>query len=332
MQAVDIARGLALFGMFIAHVAPAADGIPVVEQLVAFSDERPRILFALVAGMGLGFISGGVTPLTADRGRVRGQVAIRAVLIFALGALLISLQPLVIVILEVYGLAFLLMIPLIFVRAEILLVVGCVLVAVMPAFTWAATAAFRVLPPDAQGWRIPLDWLLTGAYPLVIWVPVMMIGLALVRLDLAAVRTVVWMSAAGVVGIVTGLIAWQLAGNAGDPLLAESAFTVMNVSVAVAIVAALLALTGLAPTGARRVARAVFWPVAAVGAMPLTIYTAHILVLVVSKRQEAGVTTDDSWGLTIGLIVGSLLFASLWRRLVGRGPLEWVVAKASMRG
>jgi uncharacterized membrane protein YeiB len=72
-------------------------------------------------------------------------------------------------------------------------------------------------------------------------------------------------------------------------------------------------------------------PVTAMGAMPLTIYTAHLVILSASKRRVDGVLTDDSWPLLIGLIVGSMLFAWLWQRYVGRGPLEMLLRWASGR-
>ena len=67
------------------------------------------------------------------------------------------------------------------------------------------------------------------------------------------------------------------------------------------------------------------------GAMPLTVYTAHLVVIAASKRRENGVVTDDSWPLLVGLVAGSMLFAWLWQRYVGRGPLEMLFRWASGR-
>jgi hypothetical protein len=58
-------------------------------------------------------------------------------------------------------------------------------------------------------------------------------------------------------------------------------------------------------------------PVAALGSMPLTVYTGHVLAL-------AG--TDDHSLRLLGLhVVVALVAATGWRLLVGRGPLELVV-------
>jgi uncharacterized membrane protein YeiB len=67
------------------------------------------------------------------------------------------------------------------------------------------------------------------------------------------------------------------------------------------------------------------------GAMPLSIYTIQLVVISFAKRVENGVVTDDSWQLLIGLIAGSMIFALVWRRYVGRGPLELLLRWASGR-
>jgi len=61
------------------------------------------------------------------------------------------------------------------------------------------------------------------------------------------------------------------------------------------------------------------------------IYTIHLVVISLAIRMEDGVPTDDSWPLLVGLIVGSMVFAWLWRRHLGRGPLERLLRRASGR-
>ena len=101
----------------------------------------------------------------------------------------------------------------------------------------------------------------------------------------------------------------------------------------VAGTAALLALTAFAAPAVRRAAVAVTSPIAAMGGMPLSIYTLHLVVISLAKRTDPATdtVTDDSWPLVLGLIVGSMVFAWLWRRYVGRGPLEWLLRWASGR-
>ncbi len=113
--------------------------------------------------------------------------------------------------------------------------------------------------------------------------------------------------------------------------LRASLETLGNVGVGAVVVAAMLMLTALARPAVRRVAGAVLSPVIAMGAMPLSIYTIHLVVIALAIRVEDGVPTDDSWELVIGLIVGSMAFAWLWRRYLGRGPLEQLLRRASGR-
>lgn len=339
---VDAARGLALIGMFVAHVAPMVED-PTTMALIGIADERPRLLFALTAGIGLGFISGGTRPITeaGERGILRRQIAIRAVILIAMGLLIAAtLHPLVFIILDVYGIAFLLMLPLLFLPPHAGLAVGIGLLAITPALAELASRTPFVAETRQGAFRIPIDWVVSGAYPVIVWVPVMLIGLALARLDLAA-RTTVF--AAGLIGAAAACIMLPLSTLPPRPeMVADAAWSVPlrasletlgNTGVAVAVVAVLLVLTGLAAPGVRRASIAVTSPVAAMGSMPLSVYTLHLVVIALAVRVDpaTGVVTDDSWPLLIGLIVGSMLFAWLWRRFIGRGPLETLLRWASGR-
>ncbi|GAA1059390.1 DUF418 domain-containing protein [Agromyces bracchium] len=339
---VDAARGIALIGMFVAHVAPAVAS-PDVSQLIALADERPRLLFALTAGVGLGLITGATRPRVNDRGELRRQIAIRAVILLAIGLLVIALlRPLVIVILDVYGIAFLVMVPLLFIPARVALAAGGVLLAVAPAFA-ALAERDPVLQAAASGdTGIIVDWFLTGAYPVIIWVPVMLIGLGLARLDVAAASIVRWYALAGVTAAAVCLpIAAMMPENqvlGADPTedwmipVRASLETIGNVGVGLCVLAGAIAITVLAVGPVRRVASTLLSPITAMGTMPLTIYTGQLVVLSLSKRVGPdGVVTDDSWGLLVGLVVGSMVFAWLWRRYVGRGPLEMLLRAASGR-
>ncbi|MFB9309133.1 putative membrane protein [Agromyces hippuratus] len=342
VDGVDAARGLALIGMFVAHVAPAAASADLA-ALLAIADERPRLLFALTAGMGLAFISGGTRPIVGGRGELRRQIAIRAVILIVLGVLIaVTLHPLVFIILDVYGVAFLVMLPLLFLPARAALGAGIALLAIMPGFAALASTTDLVVELRQGPFAIVVDWFISGAYPVVEWVPVMMIGLALVRFDLASPRvvTVAALAGAATAAVLLPVVALMPGGadeaSAGEAdawtsALRTSLEVLGNVGVGVVVVAGMLLLTFFARPSVRRVAGAVLSPVIAMGAMPLTIYTLHLVVLAASIRIEGGYSTDDSFELLLGLIVGSMVFAWLWRRYLGRGPLERALRWASGR-
>lgn len=77
------------------------------------------------------------------------------------------------------------------------------------------------------------------------------------------------------------------------------------------------------------IARPLRWvllPVAAVGAMPLTAYSAHVVVILFAAGT-AGTSMDNT--LWIWLTVGLLAGATLWTHVVGRGPLERLTARSA---
>jgi hypothetical protein len=81
-----------------------------------------------------------------------------------------------------------------------------------------------------------------------------------------------------------------------------------------------LAVLGLALLVARRLPR-LLSPLAAAGSMPLTLYSAHVVVL--------SAVDDDADPLLLWSVqvAAALLLAELWRRHVGRGPLEALLAR-----
>jgi len=78
---LDVARCVALLGMIVTHVLPAADenGVTVAQQVAG---GRASALFAVLAGVSLAIMSGGTTPVRGgERWAVSAGLAVRAVLI-----------------------------------------------------------------------------------------------------------------------------------------------------------------------------------------------------------------------------------------------------------
>jgi hypothetical protein len=331
--------------MFIAHAAPAVANLEVAE-LLAIADERPRLLFALTAGLALGFITGGTSPVPAApgfaggprRARLRRQIGIRAIILILLGLVIAAtLAPLVFIILDVYGVAFLVMLPLLFLPRGVALGLGIAGLAVAPGIALIISREQWVADTRLAGTNLVADWFFSGAYPVIEWVPVMLIGLALARYGMTRPKVIAWTALIGTAAAATLLPAGVALLRVGETqqtdttsaadtvrtlAVGESLQALGNVGVGALIVAAMVTLTALAREPVRRVASALLSPITAMGAMPFTIYTVHLVVLSAAIRVENGFRTDDSWPLTIGLIVGSMVFAWTWQRLVGRGPLE----------
>ncbi|WP_244210528.1 DUF418 domain-containing protein [Rathayibacter rathayi] len=74
-------------------------------------------------------------------------------------------------------------------------------------------------------------------------------------------------------------------------------------------------------------------PLAAVGAMPLTIYSLQLVALAIYlvPYEPFDFEAWRSWSLLGVFAIGSLVAAVVWRRFVGQGPLEWLLSRASLR-
>ncbi|MET0887540.1 MAG: heparan-alpha-glucosaminide N-acetyltransferase domain-containing protein, partial [Mycetocola sp.] len=185
IPAVDIARGLAILGMFVAHTMPRSDE---GELLV---DGRSSILFATLAGVSLGLLSGGTAPPgPGARSAVRRVVFVRALFVFLLGVLLWTLGSEIAIILDYYAIMFLLVLPLLFAGRTVVLTTAAILLVVAPVLA-------RLVDPGNREPASVLDvireYLLTGYYPALVWLPLLLVGLVAARSGLERRRTQAWL-------------------------------------------------------------------------------------------------------------------------------------------
>lgn len=309
---VDVARAVAILGMLWAHFAPdgTRDGL---------ADGRSSVLFATLAGVSLGLITGGAAPV-ADRTRARLVVALRGFWLIVLGRMLWALGTPIAVILDYYGVLFLVLLPVLFAPRWVLAVVAGLAATV-------GAALIQAVGPDLQGafgtlnpltW--PGQWFVTGYYPGLAWAAYLAVGIIAARSDLSRRSTQLAMVVGGAVASVAG---YGTAAALGLDAAAHSDTTwevLGSGGVAVSVIGALLLVCGLP-----RVARALS-PLADAGSMPLTIYTGQLVVLAVFLSIPRGEYGIEYWALLAGIAVASVVFAVLWRRLRGRGPMEQLMA------
>ncbi len=365
---VDLARGIALLGMMAVHTIPLVeDGSPTVTGLVASG--RSAAIFAVLAGVSLAFLSGGQTVVQGQQRRAAARgLVVRALLIGGIG-LLLGFTDAVLVILPFYAAMFLLAIPALALTPRILVWLAATLIAVGPVILVMVRRAGVEFGerPDPNPITVLTDPLgvlgqlfITGEYPLVLYLAFVLVGLAIGRLDLSSkqlarrllVTGVVLAAAAQAVSLVllypmgamsrllaegerfagheheqsaTDLLWEPHQGGSWSYLALASPHGHTQLDMlhvlgsAIAVLGACLLMTR--SDRARRVLQ----PVATAGAMTLTLYTAHILVL------QTGLLEDYPGVLYLLLAVGAVLFAVVWRRWRGQGPLERLVAKASGR-
>lgn len=328
---IDLARGLAVIGMFAAHL--------VATRPLVWSDPstwsgivngRPSILFATLAGVSLALSTGG--PDGPRRlGLAQASVAIRALWIWVLGVALIGLGTPAIVILPAYAILFLLSLPLLRWRPAALFALAGVIALAMPfVVTWV-----NRLPAWQSAAGQTVDLLTGWNYPFLLWAAFVAAGLGIGRLRFTRPLTATALLGAGAV---LAAIGDGLVGRWARTLPADGALRIalsdephssgMGEAVgsggfAIAVIAACVLLC-LTP------ARWVALPLRAVGAMPLTAYTAQLIAWAVLQPPAGPVGDELSafralepfWPLTLATIAG----CTLWTLLVGRGPLEAGIA------
>ncbi|WP_203582154.1 heparan-alpha-glucosaminide N-acetyltransferase domain-containing protein [Microbacterium hibisci] len=336
---VDLARGLAVIGMFAAHLLVISDDLDISDPgtWVAVVDGRSSILFATLAGVSIGLMTGGRTPLPpADMATARGRLAVRALLLWGIGGLLIATKVPVFVILPAYALLFLIALPLTALGARALLTLAAVLAVTMPFVqVW-----LDVLPLWTSPWGAHLSTAIGWHYPFTTWIAFVVAGLGVARADITR-WPVQWYLVA--VGMMLAALGYGADAATGASPAEQATSYLGAVWTARPHSTGLLEVVGsggfaLLVLGASLLLcrTALVWvvlPLRAVGAMPLTAYTLQLvvwaLVALVSLdrvRDLSGFRAlEPFWGFT----VGTILFCSAWALLVGRGPLETAIDTAS---
>jgi uncharacterized membrane protein len=365
LTGIDAARGIALIGMMSVHnINPEnADGDRTLAWVL--SDGKSAALFALLAGVGVAFASGG-------RRRVQGRLwlansaslVVRAALIGTVGLLLGLVVPrdYAAVILPYYALLFVLAIPLLPLSIRSLLVIATVITVSLPIISHLVRS--HLAPSDtinltfADLFGHPLHVLaelsLTGIYPALPWTAYLCVGLAVGRSLLTSRRTLLIITGAGLgliaVAVTVSWVLLDVVGGRAD--LAAVALRSMTPSQFRDLL--LLGPDGTTPTDT-------WWWLATMSphsTTPLDLtYTIGVGLAVLGVCLLIGRTTTallrplaaaGSMTLTLyslhvlmlsspfvpGGVSGFLIqtatavaFALLWSRYHARGPLEDIVAR-----
>lgn len=352
---IDVARGLAILGMFVAHLGDDGPGGRHDPPWFVIADGRSAALFALLAGTSLALISGRERrPFGATLGRARATVLVRAVVLLAVGWVLVALGTPVAVILPAYAVLFAMATPFLGVRRRWLVLTAGVVAVLSPTVVTLLTTppapgvrsvvarAFGVTDPV----HLPLDELVTGYYPAVVFIVYVLVGLAVGRTDLTRTRVQLGLVAGGaglaVVGWGTSRLALDALGAGVSPVAAAlvragahddtTLEVVGNVGTALAVIGLCLLLTRPG-TAAGRALGGPLGPVAAAGSMSLSVYTAQILAI--AALGDDVVWFPESNAVLVWFVVAALVGSWLWRRLLGKGPLERAlaaIARAALPG
>lgn len=358
---VDIARGLAILGMFVAHLGPAPEVGGVVGVAMYVSHGRASILFATLAGLSLALVTGG---MHTSGGKVlsgaKRRMAVRAGIIFAIGAGITMWGTPVYVILAYYGVLFLIALPFLRLRPQTNVVIAAVLAVLTPVVllmllgSAAAVKAFEAIerfdPIALAGGEGIIELLFTGSYPVLTWTPFVIAGIALGRLDWQRPRVRIVAAAVGTtiaaLAYGTAWVLGQTVDGAADVWFDEPVRPTGNYwadlqwvlllnaeehsgtpfEIIGGVGVAMVVLAGCIWFATRfcRVAA----PLAAMGSMPLTIYVGHIIAINAlhmsagGKGEADSLMPDESLLSLAVFIVVAAVAAWTWMRFWRRGPLE----------
>ncbi len=348
---LDVARALAILGMAGAHIGES-EPFDALDPSTWFDlvHGRSSILFAVLAGVSIALMTGRSSlPDPARIPAIRLQLVGRGAVIFLIGLGLELLNTPIAVILTLYGLLYVAVIPVLRWRPRTLLLTAGLLALVGPA-TLALVSALALGPYGAG-----ISLVLYGSYPITAWLAFVLAGMALGRWHVERSDTAAIALCAGLglmvigygIGLAGSLIGlpggggWSSASGwstypdalAGADPLGSALAAFLAVDPHSGGTAEILGSGGFAITvigACLLLSRPLRWPLlplAALGSMPLTAYTVHVLSTALIGGPGGFFTSNVFWAWTaVGLVVA----ATGWSILVGRGPLERLVGRAAV--
>ncbi|QLL08246.1 acyltransferase family protein [Mycobacterium vicinigordonae] len=362
---IDLARSIAILGMFAAHVGPDPQVGGVVGAMMYASHGRASILFATLAGLSLALATGGAhTAGQAVPAVLRRRTVVRAGIIFAFGAGLTMWGTAIPVILAYYGVLFVIALPFLRLRPTTNFAIAAVLALLtpmasivfrQPAVIASFTAAERFDPLARLGGDSLTNLILTGGYPVLTWTPFIIAGIALGRLELRrpAARLALAVGGAGA-AVLAYSTAWIATGIVHGPVVVpmdesnpttgspgglrwSSLFNaeehtgtpfeiVGGIGTAIVVIA-------LCTSIAIRIPRLVA-PLVAMGSMSLTVYVVHLIAI--EAMGMAAHDRDNRAALPGESVLNLSVFAAVavgaawvWNRYCDRGPLEECIHRAT---
>ncbi|MHC5908305.1 heparan-alpha-glucosaminide N-acetyltransferase domain-containing protein [Streptomyces sp. S6] len=219
---VDLARAIAVIGMFSVHVGPfGGTDSAVANWFLELAGGRASALFAMLAGFSLTLIAGRPKPKEGLAFRqAKARILIRAAVLLVVGTALAMTNFGGAGILNFYALYFVLSLPLLRLPARKLAAVALVLALVTPQLNYglrlllseSAVNTINTYDPLARVSDVGvLHLTLLGLYPAITWMTFVVTGMAVGRLDLTSwdVRKRLAAVAAGMIAFGYG-VSWLL--------------------------------------------------------------------------------------------------------------------------
>lgn len=226
MVGIDAVRGLAVIGMVFAHAGHVGEWGQELSALVGISHGHSSILFAVVAGLSLGMITGGTKPPTGPHLlQTRLRLGGRAAALLLVSGVLTILPSGLAVILASYALWFVLVMPCLRWRPKWLLVAGLLHLALgrlVADLVLAVLAVADIYPFGAPEDFVPTLFL-SGTYPAAVWLGFVLVGMAIARLGIHDTTVLVRFAAAGLAAFVLASAPFVLSHGSLAPVFAAGA-------------------------------------------------------------------------------------------------------------
>lgn len=357
---LDIARGVAVLGMIIAHVGLTKDEKFTIEGLLWLSHGHSSILFATVAGVSLGLLSGG-TASYAGRARQDMKIKIftRAAMLFVIAGVFSMLNTPIHMILVYYAVWFVAALPFTNWSALSLATLGvCWAVIGAIVLVYVHDLLIRAQFTASGNPNLVVVETTLGMFPGIMWMGFVLVGMALAKTDLrdnAHLRRV--LAGSTITATVTYTAAWlaqralsleidrRCWPEAGSPEINRTG-PIFNIDHLVpswechlqshahsvtpvealgsgSVAVAIITACLLLPA----VAQSLLAPLAAVGSMALTAYCAHVLAIYL--WPEFFFTEVTGHAPMLIMVSVSVSACYVWRSLWGQGPLERVMRGAA---
>lgn len=323
---LDVARALAILGMVGAHIGDTGSviwGDP--RTWAALVNGRSSILFALLAGISIALMTGRSSiPARESIPDIRLRLVGRGAVIFVIGLTLEMLNTPIAVILTLYGLLYVAVIPFLRWTPGRLLAGASVLAFFGPPLLALVSELLR--GPTGSG----IDFVLYGSYPITVWMVFILAGMAIGRMQIQDTRSA-WLMLG--VGVVLSIVGYALGGLGAQSGMSEGAASAVfavaphsggtaeilgSGGFALAVIAVCLLLS--------QPLRWAALPLGALGSMPLTAYSAHVLSIVLLVGPGGFLSSNTFWAATTLFL---LIASTLWSMFFGRGPLERLVGKGA---
>lgn len=322
----DVLRGLAVTAMVLAHAVPLLPTMPYgLRFLLGNINDVASPLFALVMGMSAQIVWARSEP--GGRTRVLLRQAIRAVVLIGLGLWMTTWGTWVAIVLGHLGLLLLVGAPLLLLSSRW---VGALALAVWlvssPVNEWARNALVWVYSDPSGVAPTIASWLvLGGSYRLTNLLPFFLLGALLLRRPPRG-RTLWLLAAIAALAYAVEPIAKRVFGVASYPS-GSYPDTFRDIALVLAV---FVAVSWLSTTRGRVRAAAefAFVPLRALGAVALSLYLLHVALLVWVAPGAVRPVENDYLGWLI-VVPAVLLVGVVWHRLIGRGPVESLIARAT---